>query len=515
MKNPVTMCRIATTLCALALIAGTATAHVSANGTAIDAPRPIEGFASDTIRITLRPDWNISRTPDGKLAFAHTKSGVWVESAEILQSMSAINIAPIFAAPFGDPVLAASLGMDRMFAIKVPAGSDVMTLITRFGPALAAAIEDIRTDQLASVAAVPNDPSLNLQYGLLNTGQTVEGQAGIAGVDIDAVRAWDISTGSAQTFIAIVDTGISTTHPDVALKVTERRNFTSANPDDSDDRHGHGTHCAGISAARTNNNVGIAGVCWGCSLVGAKVLDDGGSGQWSWVAAGIQWSADVRGMKIISMSLGGGANDPAVEAAVSYALGRNVLVIAAAGNNYGGSVIYPGALPTSLAVSSTDNRDQLSVFSSVGPAVDIAAPGTNVYSSYDNVSAPNSYIYMSGTSMATPHVSGVAGLVSSINPNLTAAQIRAILEESVIDLGTPGVDNQFGHGRISAYLAAMNARDSLCTVDFNHDGAADFFDYLDFVAAFASNATSADYNADTVVDLFDYLDFVAAFAAGC
>ena len=110
---------------------------------------------------------------------------------------------------------------------------------------------------------------------------------------------------------------------------------------------------------------------------------------------------------------------------------------------------------------------------------------------------------------------GVAGLVASINPALTATQIRAILEDSVIDLGSAGLDPQFGHGRISAYLAAVAANASLCRVDFNNDGTADFFDYLDFVAAFAASNSSADFNADSVVDLFDYLDFVSAFAAGC
>lgn len=482
---------------------------------AIDAPRPVAGFATDTIRLTLHAEWSIARTVDGKLALSHTTSGVWLESAELFSQLAVSEISPVFTTPFGDPALAASLGMDRMFSAKVPAGSDILAMIARAQPILNRAVESLHVDGLASIAAVPNDSSLGLQYSLRNTGQNVEGQVGTAGKDIDAVRAWDISTGNAQTLIAIVDTGISTTHPDVALKVMERRNFTSTNTTDSDDRHGHGTHCAGISAARTNNNVGIAGVCWGCSLVGAKVLDDGGSGQWAWVAAGIQWSADVRGMRIISMSLGGVANDPAVEAAVNYALGRNVLVIAAAGNNYGGSVIYPAMLPTTVAVSSTDNRDQLSTFSSVGPAVDIAAPGTNIYSCYDYVSSPNSYTYMSGTSMATPHVSGVAGLVLSINPNLTAAQVRTILESSVIDLGSPGLDNQFGRGRISAYLAAVAARATLCRVDFNNDGTADLFDYLDFVAAFAANSSTADFNSDSVVDLFDYLDFVADFAAGC
>ncbi|MBU6413602.1 MAG: S8 family serine peptidase [Planctomycetes bacterium] len=520
MKSRVTKFSSALALCAAAISccnipAAAADAIAPHHANAAAAPRPVEGFASDTIRITLRPTWSVARTVDGALALSQDQSGVWLESAEILRSIGATAIDPVFTLPFGDPKLAASLGMDRMMVLRIPAGSDVEAIIARITPTLSPALEDIRLDRLASVAAVPNDPSYGLQYSLRNTGQSVEGQTGTTGIDIDAERAWNISTGNGQTFIAIVDTGISTTHPDVALKVMERRNFTSTNATDSDDRHGHGTHCAGISAARTNNSVGIAGVCWGCSLVGAKVLDDGGSGQWSWVAAGIQWSADVRGMRIISMSLGGGANDPAVEAAVTYANGRNVLVIAAAGNNYGGSVIYPAALPACLAVASTDNRDQRSTFSSVGPAVDISAPGTSVYSCYDNVSAPNSYTYMSGTSMATPHVSGVAGLVVSINPNLTNVEVREILEESVIDLGAPGLDPTFGHGRISAYLAAVAAQATLCPVDFNRDGTADFFDYLDFVSAFASNSNSADYNADSVIDLFDYLDFVAAFAVGC
>jgi len=509
--------RTARALVAAMAIGCMATSFASASDARLARPVPgtIAGFATDTIRITLRPSWSIDRTADGKLALSHSKSGVWIESSELFAQMGVESVIPVFAGPFGDPALAASLGMDRMYVLRVPKGSDVLGLIANARPVLDRAAEDLRTDELAGVTAVPNDTSFGLQYSLRNTGQSVEGQTGTVGIDIDAVRAWDISTGSAQTLIAVVDTGISTTHPDVALKVMERRNFTSTNTADSEDRHGHGTHCSGVAAARTNNNVGIAGVCWQCSLVGAKVLDDGGSGQWSWVAAGMQWAADVRGVRIISMSLGGGGNDPAVEAAANYAAGRNVLVIAAAGNNYGGSVIYPAALPSCVAVASTDNRDQRSTFSSVGPAVEVAAPGTAIYSTYNTTGSPNSYTYMSGTSMATPHVSGVAGLVASINPALTAAQIRTILQTSVVDLGTAGRDTTFGFGRINAYWAALAAQASVCRPDFNRDGTLDLFDYLDFVAAFAGSNIAADFNADGVVDLFDYLDFVSDFAAGC
>ena len=196
-------------------------------------------------------------------------------------------------------------------------------------------------------------------------------------------------------------------------------------------------------------------------------------------------------------------------------LDAGALVVVAAGNTNGGSVIFPGNIPTSFTVSSTDNRDAFSTFSSRGPAVDISAPGTNVYSSINNSANPNGYAYLSGTSMATPHVAGLAGLIKSVNPALDRVRIREIIEQTAVDLGAPGRDNDFGHGRIDARRALVAARNTLCPADYNGDGQADFFDYLDFVSAFAAGDMNADFNGDGELDFFDYLDFVAAFDAGC
>jgi thermitase len=477
-------------------------------------PDRIGGYASTAVQLFLRAGVAPAVMQNGQRTLA--LNGAADEAlAQYLTTVNASGITPIFAGPFGDPALAQSLGMDRMFRLDLPPGSDVIRIATDLQTLFPHLLEKTDLDGIASTTATPNDPSFNLQYGLNNTGQVIQNRTGTPDADIDAPEAWDIATGSASVRIVIIDTGLSSGHADIGAKIMGGQNFTTATTTDWGDRNGHGTHCGGISAAITNNGVGIAGVCWSCTLMASKVLGDSGGGQWTWVAAGIRWAADQADARVLSMSLGGGANDAPTAAAIDYAIGRNKLMVVAAGNANGGAVIFPGRLAQVFTVSATNNIDAFASFSSRGVEVDISAPGEAVYSSYATSTNPNTYTYLSGTSMATPHVAGLAGLLFSINPNLTPAQVRSIIETTSDDKGPVGRDNDFGHGRINAARAAAAARDTLCSADFDGNGRLDFFDYLDFVNAYANRLPGGDFDGNGTFDFFDYLDFVEAFDAGC
>jgi subtilisin family serine protease len=283
----------------------------------------------------------------------------------------------------------------------------------------------------------PNDQNYGLQWGF---------------PAIQAPAAWGFNRGNILARVSILDTGVEVTHPDLAAQACGPfHSFVPGEPTIMDG-HGHGTHVAGTVAATSDNIVGVAGTSQSC-LMGAKVLSSGGGGQWTWVASGITWSVD-NGAHVISMSLGGGnPGTPIVEDAVNYAVANDVLVIAAAGNSYCFSpdtVIYPARYPGAMAVGSlAAPGDVRSGFSSCGPAVEISAPGSNILSTWRG----NSYNSISGTSMATPHVSGVAALIKSAWPWVTAENIRCVLTATADDIGPAGWDYHFGHGRVNAYRA--------------------------------------------------------------
>jgi thermitase len=232
---------------------------------------------------------------------------------------------------------------------------------------------------------------------------------------IQAPDAWAVVTGTSQVAIAILDTGIDQSHEDLRSKVAQNVNFTTSGS--FDDKYGHGTHVAGSAAAATNNGLGVAGTCPNCALYNVKVLGDNGSGAWSWIASGIVWAAD-EGAKVINMSLGGSTGSSTVEEAVNYAWNKGVVLVAAAGNSGSSSPSYPAYYSNVIAVAATDQTDNKASFSNYGDWVDIAAPGVSILST-----APDhrnriwgfgvKYATGSGTSMATPHVAGTAGLVWS------------------------------------------------------------------------------------------------------
>lgn len=263
-------------------------------------------------------------------------------------------------------------------------------------------VEFVEPEYLYTADFTPNDPALGQQW---------------AWGKISAYSAWDVAQGSGSVVIAVVDTGIQRSHPDLDAKIVAGYDYVQGdtNPDDA---HGHGTHVAGTAAAETNNATGGAGMCPGCKLMPVRALDANGSGTLTNVAKSITFAAD-NGARVINLSLGGSGSST-LQSAVDYAWSKGVFLACAAGNSSTSSTgsAYPAAYPNCFAVASTTSSDVKSSFSNYGTWVEVAAPGSSIYSTWTG----SSYRTASGTSMATPHVAGLAGLLAS--QGLGNAQIR-------------------------------------------------------------------------------------------
>jgi len=294
-------------------------------------------------------------------------------------------------------------------------------------------IEYVEPDYLAEALETSNDPYLGNQWGLFIT------QAASA-----STSAWDTSKSQAEIKIAIVDTGIDLNHEDLRGKVVANHNCTTTAG--LNDVVGHGTHVAGIAAAATNNSIGVAGLGYHASLFNAKALDDSGSGYYSWIANCIVWSTD-EGAKVINLSLGGPYSSKTLEQAVNYAWNQGAVLTAAAGNSGNRSRTYPAYYKNVIAVAATDQNDKKAPFSSYGTWVDVAAPGVNIYSTYPG----NSYKYANGTSMATPHVAGLAALVWTTPQGTSNLQVRKQIELTADKI--PGTGKYWYYGRINAQRA--------------------------------------------------------------
>jgi len=266
---------------------------------------------------------------------------------------------------------------------------------------------------------------------------------------VEAPQAWDVTTGSSSVNIAILDTGVDLDHPDLADKIVSNINFSSSPT--VDDVHGHGTHVAGIAAAMTNNGIGVAGLGYISTIMNVKVMGDNGGGTYSAIASGIIWAVD-NGAEIINMSLGGSGYSSTLEDAVNYAWSKGVVVVAAAGNDGSTSPIYPAYYTNCIAVASTDCHDARSSWSNYGDWVDVAAPGDGIWATLKN----SSYGYKSGTSMASPHVAGLAGLVFTTVSDTNSDgklndEVRSRIEATCDDIGVTGI----GYGRINAAQAVQ------------------------------------------------------------
>ena len=364
---------------------------------------------------------------------------------------------------------------DKIYIFKIPSGR------------VEEAVEEYNTDSgvvyaqpnhLYYIALRPNDPSYPIQWAHQIT---------------QAEQGWDIGRGNYQGVIAIIDTGIDYTHEDLApnmlgncvsgcpqgtgfdfvdididsylnlrLESTFEEDYTIRDNNPSD-YNGHGTHVAGIAAGRGNNRLGIAGVCWRCKIMPLRAgftLYYQGQGiglfEEDDILSAVYYAAD-NGARVISMSFGGGSPSRASEEAINYAYERGVIIIAAAGNSFSSEKEYPGAYENVIAVTATDESDNIAYFSNYGYWTDIAAPGINILSTVPKIGplqSPSGYRRLSGTSMSTPYISGVAGLLISKDPSLTKEQIKSILYHS-IDFPSESPE-YIGTGRINVRKVLEN-----------------------------------------------------------
>ncbi|WP_280146855.1 S8 family peptidase [Priestia megaterium] len=289
-------------------------------------------------------------------------------------------------------------------------------------------VEYAEPNHILKAFYTPNDPFFAYQYGPQK---------------VQAPDAWDVTTSNGNIKIAIIDTGVQLNHPELAIKLWPGYNFVEGNLNPNDG-NGHGTHVAGIAGALTENSLGIAGIAPSASIIPVRALDNSRNGTLSNIANAITYSTNA-GAKVINLSLGSSQGSITLENAVNYAWNQGVVIVAAAGNEASNTLTYPAAYQNVIAVASTDINDQKSDFSNYGTWVEVSAPGSNILSTYTG----SYYAYLSGTSMASPHVAGLAALLAAQGKN--NVQIKNTILSTCDPV--PGTGLYWIYGRINANRA--------------------------------------------------------------
>lgn len=365
-------------------------------------------------------------------------------------------------------------------AIKNLRGVRGQVVKLRGGRSVAEGIADYQGDPrvrfaepnyIVRAVAVPNDTLFGLEWGLHNTGQNILGVIGTAGADIDAARAWNITTGSDTIVVGVVDTGIDYLHPDLTQNIWTNPGGINGAPAGTHgynaiangfnpmDDNGHGSHVAGTVGGRGNNATGVAGVNWRVSMMALKFLDANGNGNTGDAIEAIDFAIDAKlsgvNLRVLNNSWGGGGFSQALLEEIEEAGRNDILFVAAAGNagsNNDLAPFYPANYNAAniIAVAATDNRDLLAGFSNYGAnSVELGAPGVNIASTYPN----NSYVWSSGTSMAAPHVAGAAALVLA-NGYQSVSTLRNTLITTVDPLASLAGITITG-GRLNVYNALL------------------------------------------------------------
>lgn len=288
-------------------------------------------------------------------------------------------------------------------------------------------------DEVHEAELTPNDPLYSSQWHLPK---------------INAPNAWNSTTGATTIKIAILDTGVNGSHPDLVGKMVPGWSVYD-NSSNTNDAKGHGTMVAGVAAAATNNALGVAGVAWGPKIMPVKIAGANGCTYTSTIAAGLIWAAN-NGARVANISFSGLANSSLVDIAAYYFQLHHGVVVGAAGLASGG---WSSDDPYILSVNATDENDLLASFSMYGDYVDLSAPGVNILTT----DWTGGYQTGNGMSFASPIVAGIAALVMSANPTLSPLQVRETIKQTTVDLGTPGFDPEFGSGRVNAQAAVSLA----------------------------------------------------------
>ena len=317
------------------------------------------------------------------------------------------------------------------YVVTVPDGKQDQALASlRHEPSV---VNVEREQLLDGLDTTPNDPAWPDQWGLRTAGFP---------------KAWDITHGSSKVIVAVLDTGVDGSHPDLKGAMVPGRDIVHRDDDPADD-NGHGTAVAGIIAARGNNRIGLAGACWSCLVMPVKVLGKDGTGTTSDVSAGIIWAAD-HGARVINLSLGAPGTTDAMSEAIAYASSKDVVVVASAGNSGSATPFYPAAAGSVISVAATNQADKLYSWSNRGAWVLVAAPGCN-----DAPWPGGGYVSFCGTSAAAPLVAGLAALIRSAKPTATAAETVDAVTKAVDKIST-----DVRGGRVNAGVALSTLRAS-------------------------------------------------------
>jgi len=409
--------------------------------------------------------FRLEALPSGDMAsFGRGQTGM--ASIDALNTKWGVtSMTPVFPGSENDADFVVE-GLPGVFRLKVSDVTDVMAMVRDYStnPLVEYAEPNLRIVAYEE-KMTPNDPYFTKQWGLKNGNDK----------DIDAPEAWDLQQGATKTLIGVIDTGIDYTNEDLSdgrVRTDIDKDFVN-DDDDAMDDNGHGSHVGGIIAAKTNNAKGVAGVCPNCTLLPLKVLDAEGSGGSDDMAAAITYAASKK-VKVSNISAGVSAGcgcSKTIAKAINAAWSKNSMVIVAAGNDSSTTGLgYPGSSPRSLSVGAIAKTGKIAYYSNQGEELDVSAPGDKIWSTYMGSGA--SYKQLSGTSMATPMVTGVAGLVLSKTPSLKVGKLWWILQNSCDDLGDEGWDKTFGWGLINAYTAvtkaaggSINPKKDTCTTE--------------------------------------------------
>lgn len=409
-----------------------------------------------------------TRLPDSTTSGGAARTGTGAVE-DLLAQAGVAGLRPLLPHPPEGPDPS---GLARLYRVTLQSGRDAGDALTLL--AASPLVEYAEPDYPAEKLAVPNDPRINEQWAVTT---------------LQLPAAWDVVTGTPAVAIAVLDSGLDLSHPDLAPNLWVNPGEVAGNGLDDDgnsfiddvngwnfiagsnnpaDDNGHGTLVAGIAAARINDGIGIAGVCGGCRILPVKVMQPSGFANYSDIAAGITYAAG-KGARVINLAVGGYADSQALRDAIAFATSRNAVLVAGVGNDNKSDPFYPAAYPEVLAVAGTTASDTKTVFSNYGPWVDLAAPGEDILTT----ALGGDYVRSSGTSLDVAFAAGLAGLIVSQNLEWTPAAVRAQLLNTAdpIDSLNPTHAGQLGRGRLNAARAVQPPQPILALAGYTVNGA--------------------------------------------
>ncbi len=494
------------------------------------------------------PGWSLLRTPEGRRSAAEALR--LVEQTEALAGVA--FAAPVFVGEDGGPLIPSErilvrfhgwVGRERAEGILRRTLGEVVDERQADAEGLAALASGFGGDELAynvrtvgrngfetlamanELAAmpetvyaepdmlftgystlIPNDTFWSNQWGLDNQGQS----GGTADMDMDAPEAWDITTGGSGIITVIFDTGVDPTHPDLNLRlpgVDTTSESGSGEPINECDNHG--TWVAGCISSIIDNSLGVVGIAPTTRTASARPFistipcDGSWSSAASWTVDALTWAESI-GARVTNNSNGYGFTSSAIADKYSATRSAGMVHFASAGNSGGSSPGYPAILPSLVSVSALDRNGDLASFSNTG--ADISAPGVTIGTT-DRVGGDGTvsgdFVNVNGTSFASPYTAGVAALVLSAAPWLTAEEVEQILQETAVDLGVAGFDATFGAGFVNAFSAVTAAQASNCPEDLNGDGVVGAADLATLLGAWGPDGGEADLSDDGEVGATD------------